>query len=294
MSRTLSAFLVSQLLAHARGLVVMLGLIMALGILERLLPAEHGQSWQGRIRNIGFTMVFQLGGGVLVSLIAFHTLPHLLLPAVAVPGRSVAHLAAIILLYMFVVDSIFYWYHRAQHAVPWLWAIHELHHSDGELNATSSLRTYLIERPLQFVFISLPVSVLVSRVPALGSLSLSAQESEWLYLVSLAWLFFAHANLRLELGRWSWLATGPQVHRLHHSAEPVHLGTNFAQFFPLLDIAFGTYRAPRRGEFPHTGTLGAEPARGTHPWAATVPDGAGSRSSRPATAEAPGHICEWS
>jgi sterol desaturase/sphingolipid hydroxylase (fatty acid hydroxylase superfamily) len=74
-----------------------------------------------------------------------------------------------------------------------------------------------------------------------------------MYLVSLAWLFFAHANLRLELGRWSWMGTAPQLHRLHHSADPAHTGTNFAQFFPLLDVAFGTYRAPAAGEFPQTG-----------------------------------------
>ena len=250
----LGSFVLWRLHDHASGLVVMLGLIFALGVLEWLVPAEPEQTWQGRIRNIGLMTVFQLAGGVLVSLIAYQTLPYLLLPADPVPGRSSARLAAVIVLYMFISDSVFYWYHRAQHSAPWLWAIHELHHSDRELNATSSLRTYLFERPLQFMAINLPVTVLVARVPVLRNLSLSAQESEWMYLISLAWLFFAHANLRLELGRWSWMATAPQVHRLHHSADPAHAGTNFAQFFPLLDVAFGTYRAPRPGEFPRTGT----------------------------------------
>src|SRR5437762_113255 len=115
MSETLGAFVWSRLLDHARGLVVMLGLILALGILEWLVPAEHGQTWQGRIRNIRLMTVFQLAGGVLVSLIAYQVLPHLLLRSDLTPGRSLERSAAIIVLYMFVSDSVFYWYHRAQH-----------------------------------------------------------------------------------------------------------------------------------------------------------------------------------
>jgi sterol desaturase/sphingolipid hydroxylase (fatty acid hydroxylase superfamily) len=256
MSATLSALVWRDCVRHASGLVVTLGLILALGVLEWLAPAEQGQTWRGRIRNVGFMTLFQLAGGVLVSLVAYQVIPYLVLPAEPVPGRSSAELVVVILFYMFATDFIFYWYHRTEHAVSWLWAIHALHHSDAELNATSSLRTYLLERPLQFVVISVPVTMLVPRIPAFQDLSLSAREAHWLYLVSLAWLFFAHANLRLELGRWSWMATGPQVHRLHHSADPAHAGINFAQFFPLIDVAFGTYRAPAPGEFPQTGLTG--------------------------------------
>lgn len=252
----MTSFVWSGLLDHASSLGTMLGLIVTLGIFEWLAPAEHGHTWRGRIRNIGVMTVFQLAGGVLVSLIAYHVVPRLLLSVDPPPGRSWLEAAVIILFSMFVGDLVFYWYHRAQHAGRWLWAAHELHHSDRELNATSSLRAYLIERPLQFMVISLPVAVLVTRVPVLQSLSLSAREARWLYLVSLAWLFFAHANLRLELGWWSWIATAPQLHRLHHSADPAHAGTNFAQFFPVIDVAFGTYRAPAPGEFPQTGCTG--------------------------------------
>ena len=161
-----------------------------------------------------------------------------------------------ILLYAFIGDLIFYWYHRTQHSVPALWTIHELHHSDDELNATSSLRRYLLERPLQFVLISLPTAILFSQVPILHWLRLTAEEGGQLFLVTLVWLFFAHANLRLALGRWSWIATGPQLHRIHHSVQPEHQGKNFAQFFPIIDVMFGTYRAPKRDEFPRTGTIG--------------------------------------
>jgi sterol desaturase/sphingolipid hydroxylase (fatty acid hydroxylase superfamily) len=49
------------------------------------------------------------------------------------------------------------------------------------------------------------------------------------------------------------LLAGPQWHRIHHSTQPEHANRNFAAFFPFLDTLFGTYYAPRAGEYPPTG-----------------------------------------
>jgi len=76
-----------------------------------------------------------------------------------------------------------------------------------------------------------------------------------------AWIAFAlgqlgiliHANVRIPFGPLTPLLTGPQLHRLHHSFEPRHLGRNYAAIFPLWDILFRTYCPPRRGEWPVTG-----------------------------------------
>ena len=76
-----------------------------------------------------------------------------------------------------------------------------------------------------------------------------------------AWTFFIHANLKLGLGRLSWLVDGPQVHRIHHSKLPEHFDRNFAAFFPIWDVIFGTYYHPRRGEFPPTGVTGEPQVR---------------------------------
>jgi sterol desaturase/sphingolipid hydroxylase (fatty acid hydroxylase superfamily) len=65
-----------------------------------------------------------------------------------------------------------------------------------------------------------------------------------------AWTFLIHANLKLSLGPLSWLVDGPQVHRIHHSQLPQHFDRNFAAFFPIWDVLFGTYYHPARGEFP--------------------------------------------
>jgi sterol desaturase/sphingolipid hydroxylase (fatty acid hydroxylase superfamily) len=62
-------------------------------------------------------------------------------------------------------------------------------------------------------------------------------------LVSL-WNFFAHARLRVDLGRWSWLINTPAYHRRHHSRLPEHYDSNFAALFPVFDLLFGSYRRP--------------------------------------------------
>lgn len=249
-------FVAARFNGHLRAFAGMIALILGLCVLEYVRPAERGHSFRGRLRNVGFMALFQLCGGVLVSLAAYFMVPHLLLPHDPVSERSWPALAGLILLYLALSDFVFYWYHRAQHASPSLWLLHELHHSDDELNATSSLRTYLLERPIQFLVISVPIATLVSRVPALRGIALDADAAGMLYVVSIVWLFVAHANIRLELGALSWMATGPQLHRIHHSIETRHQRKNFAQFFPIFDVAFGTYWAPARGEFPRTGVAG--------------------------------------
>ena len=59
---------------------------------------------------------------------------------------------------------------------------------------------------------------------------------------------------------------GPQYHRMHHSLQTQHLDKNFALFFPLRDIFFGTYYRPKKGEFPSTGWTTRETF--TNPWSA--------------------------
>ena len=45
-------------------------------------------------------------------------------------------------------------------------------------------------------------------------------------------------------------------HRIHHSREIAHRDKNFAVYFPIWDVLFGTYYAPAREEFPATGIQG--------------------------------------
>lgn len=152
---------------------------------------------------------------------------------------------------LFLVDGLYYVYHRLQHSVPLLWRIHALHHSDPAVNVTTSRRTHFLERPLQFLLLALPV---------LWLLGVNAEGAALFSLAGPFLLYFAHVDVRLPLGPLTAVVVGPQYHRVHHALDSREHGVNFAQAFPLFDIVGGTYRRPRPGEYVETGIEGCKSA----------------------------------
>jgi len=222
------------------GFAFVLVLYLVLGIFEITFPAEPGQAFSGRITNVVVTGMFLGFGGLLTkwSINALGAGPRRLL------DHGILVSVAILIAYGFVSDLFFYWYHRAQHRIDFLWPIHELHHTDGALNATTSLRTFWLEAPIQSLIVALPATYIIG---------LDHRAAFVLPALFTGWLYFTHANWRLGLGFLTPLICGPQLHRIHHSNLSEHQNKNFAQYFPVIDMMFGTYYAPRRGEFPTTG-----------------------------------------
>jgi sterol desaturase/sphingolipid hydroxylase (fatty acid hydroxylase superfamily) len=224
-------------------IILITGIYIVFGLFEINFSAEKSQSIKGRLRNIGYTALFlMLGEAVLLSVYAF--LP---INVRNLPEYGIWFSLFILILYVFLVDFIFYWYHRAEHYFEILWPIHELHHSDTELNVTTSMRTYWLERPLQTLLIIISLNYVIG-IDTLAAIALP--------FVLTVWLFFTHANIKLRLGIFTPVITGPQLHRIHHSNLPQHYKKNFAQFFPIIDILFGTYYRPQYDEFPTTGITG--------------------------------------
>ena len=163
-------------------------------------------------------------------------------------GTSLPLGFAAMLLSALALDFAFYWFHRLQHS-GLLWPQHVLHHSDTALNVTTTQRAHFLEHFLIPVFMTLPL-VLLFRLPASDVIFIAAIPAAWAYLV--------HMNIRVSFGPLWWLLTSPQYHRIHHSIEPKHFDRNFALWFPLWDILFGTAYRPRRNEYPETGVSGVE------------------------------------
>lgn len=229
-----------------RGLTVVLALFAVFTVLELAMPADRGQRWSGRLRNLVYMAVY-LGLGM-ATLALWYTFgpgssgPRS--PQASLPIESLLLLPA----YLLAGDFVYYWYHRAQHRVPAMWAIHELHHSDAELNVTTSYRTFWLEAPVQAIVVGAPVVWLFGKP--------GAQFALVAMVVARFVLLFAHSNLRLPLGSLTAVVCGPQWHRIHHSRLPEHRDANYAQLFPVLDWLFGTYYAPARDEYPPTGAEG--------------------------------------
>ena len=145
--------------------------------------------------------------------------------------------------YVAAMDLGEYAFHRAQHRLPWLWAWHSLHHSDTTFDASTTVRHFWLDPVLKSVTIWLAVGLLFKAPAPIGLI----------YGALTLYNFVIHANVRLDLGRWSWLLNAPGYHRLHHSASPEHFDVNFAALLPIFDVVTGAYRPARPGERPATG-----------------------------------------
>ena len=173
-------------------------------------------------------------------------------------GESWLDLLAKLIVFPFIpiliADFFYYWFHRLQHTLPFLWEQHKLHHAAESLNVTASVHHWL-EKPLQFLFIGIPYGLLVNISPIKTGL---------LVMLISHWDLFIHANLRLNFGFLTPVFAGPQYHRIHHSVRPEHLDKNFAAYFPLYDIVFGTYWRPKAKEYPKTGLANGEKVTSIH------------------------------
>jgi sterol desaturase/sphingolipid hydroxylase (fatty acid hydroxylase superfamily) len=159
-------------------------------------------------------------------------------------GSGAGWQLVIALVYGFVWDFFQYWAHRLQHVSPQLWPFHRVHHSDPDVNASTAVRQSLGHYFISFSLIGLP-TLIVCGVNVLDVASATVLFAGWGY--------FNHANIRLHLGPLTPVFSGPQLHRIHHGIAPDYHNRNFAAFFPVLDVMFGTYRAPRVDEYPETG-----------------------------------------
>ena len=155
---------------------------------------------------------------------------------------------------LFIGDFFFYWYHRALHRSRILWQHHKMHHLDPEFDALTGPRQNWLEAFFTVFFISVPIAILF-KLDRLDPLELGFLNGSIVGLLN-SIVFINHSNLRLQFGKASVLFVSSQTHRIHHSYQPQHIDRNFAAFFPIWDILFGTYYHPARDEFPLTGVTG--------------------------------------
>jgi sterol desaturase/sphingolipid hydroxylase (fatty acid hydroxylase superfamily) len=242
------------LLGILKYLLTGLVLYAIFAIVERIRPADRQQSAAQVWFNLQWYVLYTLLALGMAQLGLERIVPGLQqltgAPWIKLGGSDhVGYYLVAALGHFLLVDFFYYWFHRGQHQVSFLWEQHKFHHSETALNVTSTRRVHWLEEPLVVLFVGMPIGLLV-RVEGL--------ELGILSFIEILWLQFVHLNLRLELGWLSRVIVGPQHHRLHHSYLPEHIDRNFAVFFPLWDIVFGTYCPARSGEFPPTGLVSGE------------------------------------
>lgn len=145
------------------------------------------------------------------------------------------HPLALFVVYYVIYDGVYYGMHRVQHALPWWWALHSMHHSQRQMSCWTNDRGSLVDGFLQSMVLA-TVGLLIGVAPA---------EFAWLMLLGELAQNFSHTNVRLGFGRvFGRLFVDPRFHRLHHMvvdvARPGLHNCNYGQVFAIWDVLFGT------------------------------------------------------
>ena len=143
---------------------------------------------------------------------------------------------AAILLAIVLLDLAIYFQHVMFHAVPMLWRLHRVHHSDLDFDVTTGTRFHPLE-------ILLSTLIKMAAVVAIGAPAVAVLLFEVLLNAT---AMFNHANGKLPLAIDRWLrllVVTPDMHRVHHSVVHNETNSNFGFNVPWWDRLFGTYRA---------------------------------------------------
>lgn len=162
--------------------------------------------------------------------------------------------AVIFVIACFTGDFWYYWWHRMQHKLPFLWELHKLHHSDEHLNTTTIYRSHFLEYAGQALFQGLSIGLIFDITEPQQTVLAGVAG-----LAKVLWDYFVHANVRIDhLTHLLPYFSTPQYHWIHHSRLPEHHDKNFAIWLPVYDIIFGSYYRPSVDEYPPTGLASGE------------------------------------
>jgi sterol desaturase/sphingolipid hydroxylase (fatty acid hydroxylase superfamily) len=224
-------------------LIAFAGVFALMAAWEIFAPRRHQQIGRGRRwpSNIGIVALDTL----LVRLLFPITAVGVALLAEARGWGLFAALglpeALAIVLGVILLDLAIYLQHVLFHAIPALWRLHRMHHSDLEFDVTTGSRFHPIE-------ILLSMGIKLGVVAALGVPAVGVVIFEVLLNAT---SMFNHGNVRMPASIdhiLRWIVVTPDMHRVHHSIRPRETNSNFGFNLPWWDRLFGTYRAqPKDG-----------------------------------------------
>ena len=213
--------------------------------IESVFRREPRSSEDNRFFNYGCTALYfafdatfglLIGFVIAVGIIRLHQRLHMFQGAKpALPIMLLCTVLAIL-----VGDLAYYWLHRWQHRSPWLWATHELHHSDECVNVTSAYREHWLEIPFRNLFAAFPALVLPAPMTILP----------FSVLFGCAQTFFNHVNVDIHIPIFNRVFVDASTHRIHHSVRAEHIDKNFGGIFSFSDVLCRNLRQTKTGGSP--------------------------------------------
>ena len=216
---------------------IVVGLVLAaLFAAERLFPLRPGtRPLLGRVLvNVAISALAFAAAMLLVRPAALSALdwaserPFGLVHVVPMPA-AVQFIIAFLLM-----DLAFYWWHVANHRIPFLWRFHNVHHIDPDLDVSTAFRFHAGEVALSTAF----------RIVQVSLIGLSAWMFAAYEIVFQANTLFHHSNVRLPIGVERLLNLAivtPRMHGIHHSQVREETESNFSVVFSWWDRLHRTF-----------------------------------------------------
>lgn len=139
-----------------------------------------------------------------------------------------------VILAIILLDLAIYWQHILSHKWPLLWRLHKVHHSDQDIDLSTAIRFHPLEIMLSMGFKFILIAIIGAPVLAVVIFELILSSGS----------LFNHSNIRFSARfdrLMQWVVVTPNMHRIHHSDQPIETNSNYGFSISLWDRLFGSY-----------------------------------------------------
>ncbi|MFT7258818.1 MAG: sterol desaturase/sphingolipid hydroxylase (fatty acid hydroxylase superfamily) [Glaciecola sp.] len=141
-----------------------------------------------------------------------------------------------------LIDLMGYFLHRASHTYSILWRFHLVHHSDVNVDVSTSVRHHPVEPLISMIFTSIIIM-------SLGAPLISVIFYEIFRIIIST---FSHANIKIPnyIDRiLSLVIVTPNFHCIHHAANKHDTNSNYSNALSCWDYLFSTYNSSGQEHF---------------------------------------------
>ena len=145
--------------------------------------------------------------------------------------------------FFFVFDDFLrFIHHYLMHKIPFLWSIHQTHHSAKILTPITLYRTHPIESAIATVRNSLSIGISTGVFVYLFQSQVSFLTILGVHFMGFLFNFLGsnlrHSHIPISFGKIEKIFISPLQHQIHHSTDPEHFDSNFGVSLSIWDQLF--------------------------------------------------------
>jgi len=206
--------------------LIALSLVLISWWMHKIKKTPHRMSLYETLSNVTIFVIWRylfFAGGLALQFYIFNYISKLIPWKLPSSGWVFA-------LSVLLADFSYYWKHRFEHQLNFLWCQHSVHHSSEEFNLSTSLRLPWLGSYLNWFFF-VPIFLLGFSAPQvlLG------------HQVVLVYQYLIHTEFVQRVGILERILNTPSHHRVHHGRNEEYLDKNFGGILIIWDKLFSTF-----------------------------------------------------